>query len=369
MKTTMNVGRRLTASFQLFKNNSLSLSSTRLFSSNSDGMKSTWKRLPSRGWSPGVNSNTKPKNKPPSGPFVNFGKQFVIPTLEPQENILAATNGYPLDSRITCTLVDKKEQFVVDGNVTDMSISEIVEEFFEKFNADNIIHKMMNGNKWPREGYTNPDGSPYTEAEIKRKWNSISDYAKNRDIWMHHNIARYFNQLELLPSQDKNMDRQFLSFHEEVIKGNQMQPHRTSWPIVAPDEGVAGMVDFMGRFPDGTMALFLWKRSKTLADNLHSQFNRKGQFPIEHLDDCEGSKCYLQLNFLKYILEKYYNVTVRFFYKRRYTQFFIYEQNILLHVLFFGHTSSIHTYIHTYILYSFDVDIRLISMEYPLFLV
>ena len=317
----------------------------RLFSSNSnDGMKSNWKRLPSRGWSPGVNADTKPKNKPPSGPFVNFGKQFVIPMLEPQENILAISNGYPLDSRITCTMVDKKEQYGIDGNVTDMSVSEIVDEFFEKFDSDAIIQKMMNGVKWPREGYINPDGTPYTEVEIKKKWNSISDYAKNRDIWMHHNIARYFNQLDLLPSQDKIIDKQFLLFHEEVIKGNQMQPHRTSWPIVAPEEGVAGMVDFIGRFPDGTMALFLWKRSKTLADNLHSQFNRKGQFPIEHLDDCEGSKCYLQLNFLKYILEKYYGVTVRCC--KEDTHIVLFHDNPL-HVLF-GHAINIHAYIHTY---------------------
>ena len=321
----------------------------RMFSSNSnDGNKSSWKRLPSRGWSP---STTAPsttadtgkkitKNKPTPSPFVNFGKQFIIPKFEQHQNVLAATNVYPLDSRVTCTLVDKKEQYCIDGNVTDMSVSEIVEEFFEKFDPDETIQKMMNSSRWPRDGYTHADETPFTEDEIKKKWNNIGDYAKNRDIWMHHNIARYFNQMDILPSQFKTEYSQFLLFNEEVVKGNQMQPHRTSWPIVAPDLGITGNVDFIGRFPDGTMAIFLLRRTKTLADNLTSPYNKKGFYPIDHVDDCEGSKCYLQLNFLKYILEKYYSLTVRWNHKYTHTLDLLLIQIYLLGLL--------STYMHTY---------------------
>ena len=103
---------------------------------------------------------------------------------------------------------------------------------------------------------------------------------------------------------------QFISFNEEVIKGDHVEPYRTSWPIAAPDINIAGTVDFLGRFPDGTYGICLWRRSKTLEDNLLSSYNKLGRFPVEHLDDCEGSKCYLQLNFLKFILENYYKLQV-----------------------------------------------------------
>ena len=313
--------RRLVTSYPLWKHKSCHPSplpstplvrlSNRMFSSHSsDDNKSSWKRLPSRGWSPTTTVNTtnnKPKNKPAP---VNFGKNFTIPKLEPHENILATTNVYPLDSRVTGTFVDKKEQYSIDGNVTDLSVAEVVDEFFEKFDADETIEKMMNGPRWPRDGYVWPNKTPFTAAEIKKKWNNTGDYVKNRDIWMRHNIERHFNQLEMIPSKDKSTDDQFLSFNKEVVEGNQLQPHRASWPIVAPDLGLAGSVDFAARFPDGTMAIFLWRQSKTLADNLISAYGKRGQYPIEHLEDCEGSKCYLQLSFLKYILEKYYGLTV-----------------------------------------------------------
>jgi hypothetical protein len=34
--------------------------------------------------------------------------------------------------------------------------------------------------------------------------------------------------------------------------------------------------------------------------------------PLDHLDDCDGSKYYLQLNIYKYILEKYYDINVSY---------------------------------------------------------
>jgi len=37
---------------------------------------------------------------------------------------------------------------------------------------------------------------------------------------------------------------------------------------------------------------------------------RTAKSPITHLDDCEGTKYFLQLNMYRYILEQYYDINV-----------------------------------------------------------
>jgi hypothetical protein len=54
-----------------------------------------------------------------------------------------------------------------------------------------------------------------------------------------------------------------------------MVPFRTEWRIAADDLGVAGSVDFVGKFDDGTYALIDWKRSKDLGSNLTNKFKKR----------------------------------------------------------------------------------------------
>ena len=66
----------------------------------------------------------------------------------------------------------------------------------------------------------------------------------------------------------------FIQFFDDHIK-DKMEPFRTEWRIAAPDVSVAGSVDFVGRFPDGTYALIDWKRSKDLAAGLNNRFGKR----------------------------------------------------------------------------------------------
>ena len=63
-------------------------------------------------------------------------------------------------------------------------------------------------------------------------------------------------------------------FYDDVIKAKNIQPFRTEWRIAASDYGVAGSVDFVGKFPDDTYALIDWKRSKDLQSNLSSKYGK-----------------------------------------------------------------------------------------------
>lgn len=81
-----------------------------------------------------------------------------------------------------------------------------------------------------------------------------------------------------------------------------MEPFRTEWRIAADDIGVAGSVDFVGKFSDGTYALIDWKRTKNLQSNLTNGFNRRAKYVFdEHIPllrrtfqtayNCHQSKC------------------------------------------------------------------------------
>lgn len=69
----------------------------------------------------------------------------------------------------------------------------------------------------------------------------------------------------------------FLRFYDEVIKAKGIQPFRTEWRIAAPDTNLAGSIDFVGRFADGTFALIDWKRSKALEDNLSNKYGKRAK--------------------------------------------------------------------------------------------
>lgn len=67
----------------------------------------------------------------------------------------------------------------------------------------------------------------------------------------------------------------FCAFYDDVIKAKNIQPFRTEWRIAADDVGVAGSIDFVGKFPDGTYALMDWKRAKDLGSNLNTKFGKR----------------------------------------------------------------------------------------------
>lgn len=93
--------------------------------------------------------------------------------------------------------------------------------------------------------------------------------------------------------------QQFFQFKEDMIDSQGIESYRTEWRIAAPELGIAGSVDFVGRKDDGTFTLIDWKTSRNLKSSLINSYNQKANFPIQHLDDCDGSKYFLQLNMYK----------------------------------------------------------------------
>lgn len=197
---------------------------------------------------------------------------------------------------------------LLDGQPVSSSVTQLVSKFFSSFDQDLIISKMMNGNKWPREGYINKDGTPFTEEQIRNRWDSIGLNGRNRGTWMHANIERYFNGLP--SAEDLPEFKQFRAFVDSEIKANGVMPYRTEWSISGKDENICGTVDFIGQLPDKTFMLVDWKRMQNLNDSLSNLYGNTAKDPFSNYDDCDGVKYLVQLNIYKYLLEKYYGIEI-----------------------------------------------------------
>lgn len=100
----------------------------------------------------------------------NFGKLFHI---EPYKTTLdlETFNAHPRDKRIVYN--DEDHTYYFDGNKLPLSVTQKVGSYFSEFDADTIAEKMMNGNNWPRTGYTHKNDVPFTKQEILKKWYKV----------------------------------------------------------------------------------------------------------------------------------------------------------------------------------------------------
>ena len=106
---------------------------------------------------------------------------------------LELLNSHPNDSRVE--FIETGHSYYYDKVLMNYSVTEVVEHFFEKFDANNAIAKMKAGSNWPRQEYLDSNGNPMTASQIKYKWDRVGEYARNRGTWMHYNIERYLNNL------------------------------------------------------------------------------------------------------------------------------------------------------------------------------
>ena len=79
---------------------------------------------------------------------------------------------------------------------------------------------------------------------------------------MHFNIVRYLNGLQYSSDVDYEVDL-FIKFYQNEILGRGLSSYITEWRIASPLAlGLAGSVDFVGRFEDRTFGIVDWKRIK-----------------------------------------------------------------------------------------------------------
>jgi len=232
----------------------------------------------------------------------------------PVPRSLAERHRHPRDASILFSEEEHKYSIMQeDGRQYPLgnSVTEIVEQYKEPFDADGIIAKMMSGNNWPRDGYTVPQGTserPMTENEIKAKWDFVRNDASNRGTYMHHLV-------EWLLADPRTMlfipeMRNFFNVYENILQGLGATTYRLEWRVFDADllGGVAATIDYVGRLPDGTFLLVDWKRSKELKREGYG--GKMMEEPFSMLPDSNLGHYELQLNLYKMLLLRNYHDVV-----------------------------------------------------------
>ena len=222
---------------------------------------------------------------------------------------LAVKNAHPRDARIS--FVESTHTYTVDGSSDKMmSCTGFIGKFYEHFNPDAVITKMMKGRNW------NPSNKYWglTPDQIKKLWDDNGKEASEAGTRMHLDIEHYNNAEPVgnlagdgYTPLDGAEWQYFLRYEEEHRKARGFEPFRTEWLVFKEEIKLSGSIDMVYLKPDGTLAIYDWKRAKDIKkDNPY----QKMFAPLSHLPDTNYWHYSLQLNIYRRILQEKYGWVV-----------------------------------------------------------
>ena len=221
---------------------------------------------------------------------------------------LAVKNAHPRDARIS--FHEETHTYTIDGSKEGWtSCTTFIHSFFEHFDANAVIAKMMSSKKWPESKYYG-----MTAEEIKAQWQASADEASSAGTRMHLDIEQWYNAEPVgnmaadgfTPNPSTEWDY-FQAFERKWRIPKGFQPHRTEWLVFKEDIKLAGSIDMVYSKPDGTFAIYDWKRAKEMKFENSWQ---SGKDPISHLPDTNYWHYSLQLNIYRAVLEELYGIVV-----------------------------------------------------------
>ena len=221
---------------------------------------------------------------------------------------LAVKNAHPRDARIAFR--EEDHTYAIDGDRTHWtSCTTFIGSFYEHFDPDAVIAKMMSGRNWTKSKYFGK-----TAEEIKAGWNANGAEASEAGTRMHLDIEHYNNAEpvgnlagdDYAANPSKEWDY-FLSYEKNHRIPRGFEPFRTEWLVFKEDIKLAGSIDMVYKKPDGTLAIYDWKRAKSM--DFENKW-KKMYPPLSHLPDTNYWHYSLQLNIYRRILQELYGVVV-----------------------------------------------------------
>ena len=235
---------------------------------------------------------------------------------------LAVIHKHPRDDRIQ--FEEETHTYTIDGVRKGWtSCTGFLHNFFGHFDADAVIAKMMSSSKWFESKYFGK-----TADEIKKQWSDKGAASSAAGTRMHLDIERMYNALPLVWAKEEGRPvdiasglrglaldgwtpqegaewNYFCDYQTKV--GSKFLPYRTEWLVFDEEHKVAGSIDMVYMKPDGTLAIYDWKRVEDIKTENKWQ---SGLGPITHLPDTNYWHYSLQLNVYRYILQKHYGFVV-----------------------------------------------------------
>lgn len=233
---------------------------------------------------------------------------------EPRDTkFLAVTNPHERDSNIKFYNRSHKYDISKD-NSSYTSVTTWCHSHFSRFNSTEVIRNIKNGKNWgPSNKYWG-----MSDNEIAELWKKTGSEAAKAGTKMHSSIETFMNKGTSVNTTQKDLKenymqmedtkewKQFLSFIDDYPD---LKPYRTEWMVYHEDLKIAGSIDMVYENPDGTLAIYDWKRSKEI-----SKSNSFGKYSLNSiLSDIYDTNFWhysLQLNVYRYILESKYNKKV-----------------------------------------------------------
>lgn len=210
---------------------------------------------------------------------------------------LADINKHPRDERIA--FEEEPHLYYIDGSTDGyISATTLIHEFFDKFNPDEVIDKMMASPKWPNSKYYG-----MTKDDIKKQWEDNGREVSEAGTQLHLDIEHFYNDIFV-----ENQSKEFGHFLQFFDKHQHLKAYRTEWMIFDETLKLAGSVDMLFKDDDGNYHIYDWKRSKGIKKENKFQ---KGKYPLSHLDDCNFYHYSLQLNLYRKLLKLNYGIEVK----------------------------------------------------------
>lgn len=210
--------------------------------------------------------------------------------------MLSVTNSHIRDKDIKFS--EYGHSYTIKGNNKYKSVTTWLKTYFEKFDADLIIDKMMNSPKWPTNKYFGR-----SKQEIKELWRQSGDEAARLGTALHKLIEDFYN--------GKRVYSQTIEFvyFTDFTKDYNLTPYRTEWMVYDEELELAGSIDMVFLNDDKTVSIYDWKRCKSV--EMYSDFNKYGLSPIQNIPDTNYWHYVIQLNTYKMILERNYELNVK----------------------------------------------------------
>lgn len=221
----------------------------------------------------------------------------------PDNNRLKLKNGHERDKNIQ--FYEEGHIYDINGDRSFTSVTSIVSQFYEHFNADKIIDKILKKNSDPSHKYYN-----MTKEEIKKMWDDNRDDAATKGTIMHFNIESYYNENTVDYSLIE-IKHHFSNYQRNFVEPRKWVPYRTEMLVYDEDIKISGSIDMLYKVSetnDQELVIADWKRTKELQKENRFQ-NMKS--PFDHFPDTNYYHYCLQLNIYCYILETKYNKRIK----------------------------------------------------------
>ena len=227
---------------------------------------------------------------------------------------LARKTPHPRDQRIAFRASD--HVYFIDGvSGKYTSVTTVISRQFPSFDADAVAKNMVTSNAFINghkkyEQYMHMKAACSTDQElvdtIKRSWATLGGEEASKGTSLHRDIELFYNDVDVDVLNTSPEYGHFTAYAQDMAQLG-LRPWRTELKVFGEAELISGSVDMVFVDREGRFRLRDWKRSKKIS---YFGFGKKANGLLSHLHACNFQKYSLQLNLYKYLIDKYYGITI-----------------------------------------------------------